>query len=418
MATFAYVVKDSKGNKHEGTISANSLDAALNKLRESGQTVISVLDSKVAESAKRRGLIDEISLFIYKLRTQVPLGSLVFFTRQMATMFSAGLTIEKALNNLLYEESNKKFKKVVAQLLNDVKKGFSLSDAMERHPGVFTPLYIALVRSGEISGSLHGVLEELSDYLEFIQDTKRKILSAMSYPTFVVVVLAALTVVLMAWVVPMFQNVYAKFNAQLPVPTQILIRISDMISANIIYTLVGLVVAVCGLIVIGLTDNGRRVFDRIKLNIPIIKNIIMNSLMSKFCRTFGMLLSAGVPVVDSMNLVYRVMDNVHYKNAVREATGLIRDGFSIAASLKKTDAFPNTLISLAATGEETGDMDKMLAKAASFYDKQLEAVITRLTSLIEPMLIVLIAIVIGTIVIIIYLPVFYMGFAFRKGISQ
>jgi type IV pilus assembly protein PilC len=417
MPTFAYVVKDSKGNKHEGTIAATSLDAALNKLRESGQTVISVLDSKVAESARRRGLIDEISLFIYKLRTQVPLGTLVFFTRQMATMFSAGLTIEKALNNLLYEESNKKFKKVVAQLLNDVKKGFSLSDAMEKHPGVFTPLYVALVRSGEISGSLHGVLEELSDYLEFIQDTKRKILSAMSYPTFVVMVLTVLTVVLMAWVVPMFQSVYAKFNAQLPVPTQILIHVSDVISANILYTLIGLVVLTCVFIVIGLTDTGRKVFDRIKLSIPIIKNIIVNSLMSKFCRTFGMLLGAGVPVVDSMNLVYRVMDNVHYKAAVREATGLIRDGFSIAASLKKTDAFPNTLISLASTGEETGDMDKMLAKAAGFYDKQLEAVITRLTSLIEPMLIVLIAIVIGTIVIIIYLPVFYMGFAFRKGIS-
>jgi type IV pilus assembly protein PilC len=417
MANYSYVVKDSKGNKHEGTLSAASLDAALNKLRESGQTVISVVDSKVAEAGKQRGLLDEISLFIYKIRTRVPLNTLVFFTRQMATMFSAGLTIEKALNNLLYEESNKKFKKVVAQLLNDVKKGFSMSDAMERHPGVFSPLYIALVRSGEISGSLHGVLEELSDYLEFIQDTKRKILSAMSYPAFVVLVLTVVTVVLMAFVVPMFENVYAKFNAKLPVPTQILIRISDVISANFVYSLIGLIFLTMAIIVIGLTESGRKVFDRIKLKIPIINTIIINSLMSKFCRTFGMLLGAGVPVVDSMNLVYRVMDNVHYKAAVREATGLIRDGFSIAASLKKTDAFPNTLISLAATGEETGDMDKMLSKAAGFYDKQLEAVITRLTSLIEPMLIALIAVVIGTIVIIIYLPVFYMGFAFRKGLS-
>ena len=209
-----------------------------------------------------------------------------------------------------------------------------MSDAMERHPGVFSPLYIALVRSGEISGSLHGVLEELSDYLEFIQDTKRKILSAMSYPSFVVVVLSALTVVLMTWVVPMFQNVYSKFNAQLPVPTQILIHISDLISANFIYTTIGLIVLACGFIVISLTETGRSVLDRVKLKIPVIKNIIINSLMSKFCRTFGMLLGAGVPVVDSMNLVYRVMDNVHYKNAVREATGLIRDGFSIAASLR------------------------------------------------------------------------------------
>jgi len=417
MANFAYVVKDSKGNEHEGTISAASLDAALNKLRESGQTVISVVDSKVSEAGKKRGLLDEIALFIFKLRTRVPLNTLVFFTRQMATMFSAGLTIEKALNNLLYEESNKKFKKVVAQLLNDVKKGFSMSDAMERHPGVFSPLYIALVRSGEISGSLHGVLEELSDYLEFIQDTKRKILSAMSYPAFVVIVLTVVAIVLMAWVVPMFENVYAKFNAQLPMPTQILIHISDVISANIFYSLIGAILLGIGFIVVGLTESGRKVIDRIKLKIPIINTIITNSLMSKFCRTLGMLLGAGVPVVDSMNLVYRVMDNVHYKAAVREATGLIRDGYSIAASLKKTDAFPNTLISLAATGEETGDMDKMLSKAAGFYDKQLEAIITRLTSLIEPMLIALIAVVIGTIVIIIYLPVFYLGMAFRKGLN-
>jgi len=417
MANFAYVVKDSKGNKHEGTISATSLDAALNKLRESGQTVITLVDGGSSSGARKKSLIDEIALYIYRLRTRVPLNSLVFFTRQMATMFSAGLTIEKALNNLLYEESNKKFKKIIAQLLNDVKKGFALSDAMEKHPGVFSPLYIALVRSGEISGSLYGVLEELSDYLEFIQDTRRKILSAMSYPAFVVVVLTVLTIFLITFVVPMFEGVYSRFNAKLPVPTQILIKVSNIISANFFYSLIGAFILMVLFIVVGLTDTGRKVFDNIKLRIPILNSVIINSMMSKFCRTFGMLLGAGVPVVDSMNLVHRVMDNVHYKAAVRQATNLIRDGFSIAASLKKTGVFPNTLLSLASTGEETGDMDKMLAKAASFYDKQLEAVITRLTSLIEPMLIVLIAIVIGTIVIIIYLPVFYLGFAFRKGIS-
>jgi type IV pilus assembly protein PilC len=166
-----------------------------------------------------------------------------------------------------------------------------------------------------------------------------------------------------------------------------------------------------------LSGTGRKIWDRIKLSIPLFKQIIVNSLLSKFCRTLGMLLSAGVPVVDSMNLVYRVMDNVHYKAAVRQANGLIRDGYSIAASLKKTEAFPNTLLSLAATGEETGDMDKMLGKAANFYDKQLEAVIMRMTSLIEPMLIILIAIVIGAIIIAIYIPFFKMGLTFRKGLT-
>jgi len=282
---------------------------------------------------------------------------------------------------------------------------------------VFSPLYVALVRSGEVSGSLHTVLEELADYLEFLQDTRRKIISALAYPVLVIVMLAIVTTILMVYVVPQFQAVYARFDAALPMPTQILIKVADVIGANFLITILGLVILAVCFKVVSLTETGRKIIDRVKLSIPLFKQILTNSLMSKFSRTFGMLLSAGVPVVDSLNLVYRVMDNVHYKAAVRQSTRLIRDGYSIAASLKKTDAFPNTLLSLAATGEETGDMDKMLTKAAIFYDKQLEAVIMRMTSLIEPLLIVLIGIVIGTIIIVIYLPFFKMGFAFRKGLS-
>lgn len=417
MATFSYVVKDNKGNKHDGTLTASSLDEALNKLRESGQTVISVIDSRKAGGGKRKGLIDEIFLYIHKKRTAVPLRTQVFFTRQLATMISAGLTIEKSLNNLLYEESQKRFRKVVAQLLNDVKKGFALSDAFDRHPGIFSPLYVALVKSGEVSGSLHTVLEELADYLEFIQDTRRKIVSALVYPSLVVVMLVIVTTILMVYVVPQFESVYSRFGASLPVPTQILIKVSDVIGANFVTTFIGLILLAILVKIVSLTFTGRKVIDRVKLNLPLFKQILTNSMMSKFSRTFGMLLTAGVPVVDSLNLVYRVMDNVHYKAAVRQATGLIRDGFSISASLKKTGAFPNTLLSLVATGEETGDMDRMLGKAATFYDKQLEAVIIRMTSLIEPILIVLIGIVIGTIIIVIYLPFFKMGSAFRRGLT-
>lgn len=417
MASYSYVVKDQKGNRHEGTMSASTLDEALNKLRESGQTVISIVDAMKQGAGKSRGLIDEIALYIHKKRTAVPLNTQVFFTRQLATMISAGLTVEKSLNNLLYEESQRKFKRVVAQLLNDVKKGFALSDALDRHPGVFSPLYVALVRSGEVSGSLHKVLEELADYLEFLQDTKRKIISALAYPVLVIVMLSLVTTILMVYVVPQFESVYSRFGASLPVPTQVLIKVSNVIGANFLVTVLGLL-AIAVLFKIGsLTVTGRKIIDRVKLNIPLFRQILVNSLMSKFSRTFGMLLGAGVPVVDSLNLVYRVVDNVYYKAAVRQSTRLIRDGYSIAASLKKTDAFPNTLLSLAATGEETGEMDNMLTKAASFYDKQLEAVIMRMTSLIEPLLIVLIGIVIGTIIIVIYLPFFKMGFAFRKGLT-
>jgi type IV pilus assembly protein PilC len=417
MASFNYVAKDSKGHKHEGTISASSLDGALNKLRESGQTVISVVDASTAQAGSRGNLLSAISLYIYKKRTAVPLTSLVFFTRQLATMFSAGLTIEKAIGNILYEEGNRKFKKVIAELLNDVKKGFSLSDALERHPGVFSPLFIALVKSGEVSGSLATVLDELADYLEFIHDTRTKVISAMSYPAFVVVMMFALAVALIVKIVPMFQEVYHRFGAELPIPTQILIRVSEGIRANFIISLIGFFLFVSLIIISNLTYTGRYIFDRMKLATPVFKSMIIDSTMSKMARTFGMLLGAGVPVVETMGLVYRVVDNVHYKNAIREATQYVKDGYSISASLKKTEAFPHTLLSLASTGEETGEMEKMLTKAADFYDKQLEAVIARLTSLIEPMLIVLIAIVIGTIVIVIYLPIFNFGMALKKGLK-
>jgi len=417
MATFNYIVKDSKGNKHEGAVTANSLDAALNKLREEGHTVISVVDARKAQAEKRGNLFDAITLYIHKKRTAIPLKNLVFFTRQLSTMFSAGLTIEKSLNNLLYEEGNRKFRKVVAQLLNDVKKGHSMSEAMENHPGVFSPLYIALVKSGEVSGSLFTVLEEMADYLEFVQDTRRKVISALSYPMFVICILSALVVVLMVKIVPMFQEVYARFGADLPYATQVLINVSEAIRYNFLITLGGVILLIALVITVNLTHTGKYLFDRLKLYIPIIRNLIIDSTMSKLGRTFGMLLGAGVPVIDTMALVEKVVNNAHYQNALKHATQYVRDGYSIAASLKKTNTFPNTLLSLTATGEETGEMEKMLAKTADFYDKQLEAVVSRLTSLIEPMLIVLIALVIGTIVIVIYLPIFTFGMALKKGIQ-
>jgi len=417
MANFKYVVKDAKGNKHEGMITATSLDGAANKLREDGSTVISLVDSRQIQERTKGSLFDAISLYIHKKTTAVPLRSLVFFTRQLATMFSAGLTIEKSLNNLLYEEGNRKFRKVVAQLLNDVKKGCALSEAMEHHPGVFSPLYIALVKSGEISGSLYTVLEEIADYLEFLQDTRRKVVSAMSYPAFVVSILSILTAGLIIYIVPMFQEVYQRFGAKLPYATQVLINVSEAVRFNFFISLFGILLAIALFIVINLTYTGKYIFDRIKLTIPIIKNLIINSTMSKLSRTFGMLLGAGVPVIDTMGLVRRVVGNSHYQKALQQATHYVRDGYSIAASLKKTEVFPNTLLSLTATGEETGEMEKMLAKAAEFYDKQLEAVVSRLTSLIEPLLIVLIAVVIGTIVIVIYLPIFTFGFAMKKAIQ-
>ncbi|MDZ4122195.1 MAG: type II secretion system F family protein, partial [Candidatus Cloacimonadaceae bacterium] len=216
MPNFSYIVKDAKGARVEGLIKADTLDMAIDKLGKEGSTIISVKAASEGAFKGKLSLFDKVMLTIYKIRTGVSLKTLVFFTRQLSTMFSAGLTIEKSITDLEKEEKNKKFARVLRKLSDDIKKGYSLSEAMEQHPGVFNPLYIALVKAGEVSGTLHTVLDELSDYLEKIEDTRRKVLSAMAYPIFIMVFLAAVVWGMFYYIIPQFAEVYSNFNADLP----------------------------------------------------------------------------------------------------------------------------------------------------------------------------------------------------------
>ena len=416
MPNFAYIVKDAKGARIEGIMKAESLDQAVDKLAKEGSTIISVKAAAEGAFKGRLSLSDKIMLSIYKWRTGVSLKTLVFFTRQLSTMFSAGLTIEKSISDLEKAEKNKKFAKVLRQLSDDIRKGYSLSEAMEQHPGVFNPLYIALVTAGEVSGTLHTILDELSDYLEKIEDTRRKVRSAMAYPLFIVVFLTLVVWFLFYYVVPMFAQVYEGFGADLPVPTKIAIGISNFITNNAflaILMLLGLVVAVW---IINLTDRGRYVWDTIKLKMPVFGSVTTNSIMSKFSRTFSILMTAGVPIMDTMELTENVVQNAVIEGGIRRARVMVKEGYGVANAFRRTGLFPPTLLQMIGTGEETGDMDKLLGKAAQFYEKLVDAVIERLTSLIEPLLIILMAGVVGGIIIVVYLPIFSLGEAMSQGL--
>jgi len=395
---------------------AESLDQAVDKLAKEGSTIISVKAAAEGAFKGKLSLSDKIMLSIYKWRTGVSLKTLVFFTRQLSTMFSAGLTIEKSISDLEKAEKNKKFAKVLRQLSDDIRKGYSLSEAMEQHPGVFNPLYIALVTAGEVSGTLHTILDELSDYLEKIEDTRRKVRSAMAYPLFIVVFLTLVVWFLFYYVVPMFAQVYEGFGADLPVPTRIAIGISNFITNNAflaILMLLGLVVAVW---IINLTDRGRYVWDTIKLKMPVFGSVTTNSIMSKFSRTFSILMTAGVPIMDTMELTENVVQNAVIEGGIRRARVMVKEGYGVANAFRRTGLFPPTLLQMIGTGEETGDMDKLLGKAAQFYEKLVDAVIERLTSLIEPLLIILMAGVVGGIIIVVYLPIFSLGEAMSQGL--
>ncbi len=417
MPNFAYIVKDAKGARVEGVIKADTLDMAVEKLAKEGSTIISVKAASEGAFKGKLSLFDKVMLTIYKIRTGVTLKTLVFFTRQLSTMFSAGLTIEKAITDLEKEEKNKRFAKVLRKIGDDIRKGFSLSEAMLQHPGVFNPLYVALVQAGEVSGTLHSVLDELSDYLEKIEDTRRKVTSAMAYPIFILIFLIFVIWGMFYWIIPMFAAVYADFNATLPRPTIIAINISNFIVNNLFLAILIFIMAIVGLFLVYLTDRGRYVMDTLKLRIPVIGGVVTNSIMSKFARTFSILMAAGVPIMDTMELTENVVQNAVVEGAVRRARVLVKEGYGVANAFRRTGEFPPTLLQMLSTGEETGDMDKLLGKAAQFYEKLVDSVIDRLTSLIEPLLIVMMALVVGTIIIVIYLPIFDLGEAISQGFN-
>ncbi len=417
MAQFQYVITDGKGIRREDRVRASNLDIAMQTLQKKGYKVVSLREVRVArDAAALPPVYEQFQTTIERIKNHVPLNALVFFTRQLSTMFSAGLTIEKSIANLMVEEKHHRFRKILAKLGNDVKKGMSLSEGMAESPGVFDGLYVALVHAGEVSGSLHVILEELSDYLETMADTRRKVISALSYPFFVVCFMSLIVAALLLYVVPQFAEIYAKFGARLPGPTRALVALSQLLSRNffLFFSLTLVFLFVCW--VLSLTEKGGMFFDTIKLHFPVMGLLVKNSIMNRFAKTFGILLAAGVPVLESMSHVQRVVRNRVMVRAIETAKLLIKDGFAISVALKKTDAFPPTLIQLIATGEETGEMDRLLDKAAYFYAKQVDAVVDRLTSLIEPMLIVCIGAVVVSIIITIYLPIFKLGFALQRGL--
>ena len=417
MPNFAYVVKDAKGARVEGVIKADTLDIAVEKLAKEGSTIISVKAAAEGAFKGKLSLFDKLMFTIYKWRTGVSLRTLVFFTRQLSTMFSAGLTIEKAVTDLEKEEKNKRFSRVLRKISDDIRKGYSLSEAMQQHPGVFNPLYVALVTAGEVSGTLHTVLDELAEYQEKIEDTRRKVMSAMAYPIFILVFLAGVTWALFYYIIPMFAGVYGDFGAELPGPTLAAIAISDFIVNNVFGTILIVIAVVIGLFLVYLTDRGRYVIDGLKLKIPVIGGVLSNSIMSKFARTFSILMAAGVPIMDTMELTENVVQNAVVEGGIRKARVLVKEGYGVANAFRRTGLFPPTLLQMIATGEETGDMDKLLGKAAEFYEKLVDAVIDRLTSLIEPLLIVIMAAIVGSIIVVIYLPIFDLGDAISQGFN-
>ena len=415
MAVYNYLTKNTEGKRKEGEIRADNLDNAIQKLTANGQMVITL--KEVDDSFDFLGpFLDEIQLSIEKAKNRIPLSNIVFFTRQLATMFSAGLTLERAIQSLGAEEKHRKFKKVLTSVSDNIRKGLNMSESLARHPGVFNNLFIAMVKAGEVSGNLNEILEQLSSYLENLDDTRRKVKSAMNYPIFMIVFLICMLMVMLLVIIPKFSQVYAQLGAGLPPATRKMIDFSEWFASNVGFLFfVGF--SITSIVwLISKTQKGGFTLDSIKLKLPVFGSLMEQSILNKFCKTFGILIGAGVPVLETTALLRKVVDNKVYARAIDDASDYIRDGYNISSALRRTEVFPSILLQLASTGEETGELDDLLDRAAVYYQKQVDALVDRMTTLIEPLLILLVGAVIALMVVLTYLPVFHLGSALQSGL--
>ena len=415
MATFNYLTKDPEGKRREGEIRADSLDTAIQKLSSNGQMVISL--KEVDDTFDFLGpFLDEIQLSIEKVKNRIPLSNIVFFTRQLATMFSAGLTLERAIQSLGAEEKHRKFKRILNSVSDNIRKGLNLSESLSRHPGVFNSLFVSMVKAGEVSGNLNEILEQLSSYLENLDDTRRKVKSAMNYPIFMILFLIGMLMVMLLVIIPKFSQVYSQLGAGLPAATRQMIDFSNWFGNNIGFLSFIIFIIFSTIWLVSKTQRGGFALDSIKLKIPVFGKLIEQSILNKFCKTFGILIGAGVPVLETTSLLRKVVDNKVYAKAVDDASDLIRDGYNISTALRRTEVFPSILLQLASTGEDTGELDDLLDRAADYYQKQVDALVDRMTTLIEPLLILLVGAVIALMVVLTYLPVFLLGSALQSGL--
>ena len=415
MAVYTYLSKDQEGKRKEGEIRADSLDTAIQKLSASGQMVISL--KEVDDTFDFLGpFLDEIQLSLEKMKNSVPLANIVFFTRQLATMFAAGLTLERAIHSLGAEEKHKKFKKILNTVSENIRKGLNLSESLARHPGVFNTLFVAMIKAGEVSGNLNEILEELAAYMENLDDTRRKVKSAMNYPMFMVIFLGCMLAVMFLWIIPQFSKMYAQLGAGLPTATRKMMQMREWLGNNTGFLSFTFIVVFISIWLVSKTQRGGFAVDAIRLKLPVFGSLLEQSILNKFCKTFGILIGSGVPVLETTALLEKVVDNKVYEKAIKDASDYIRDGYNISTALRRTEVFPSILLQLASTGEETGELSALLDRAADYYQKQVNALVERMTTLIEPILILMVGAVLAVLVVLTYLPVFHLGAALQSGL--
>jgi type IV pilus assembly protein PilC len=391
MPVFEYTARTATGDETTGTMDAASREEVVQQLRRNRMVVVRIREQRKAKKGGR-----------------IPTRDIVVFTRQFATMVNSGLPLVQALDILAQQTENKILSEVTKQVVYDVESGHTLADAMEKHRNAFSALYVNMVAAGEAGGILDTIMLRLATFLEKNDAIVRKVKGAMVYPSVIFAVAMICVLVLLIFVIPTFQQMFASVNLELPLPTRVVIGMSDFLQGFWWAMILGGIALAVFIRRYYATESGQLVIDRALLQSPVVGDLLRKSAVSRFTRTLGTLLASGVSILDGLEITARTAGNRVIHDAVMESRGSIAGGETIAGPLEKSKVFPPMVTSMIAVGEATGGLDEMLSKIADFYDDEVDAAVSVLLSLMEPIMIVLLGVVVGGMIVAMYLPIFDM----------
>jgi type IV pilus assembly protein PilC len=417
MPKYNYVAMDSRGKETKGTIEVANQNEAIGRLKEMGFFPTKVVEAEKSEKkaegkgkapggAKKKGGGLNFNIKIPGFGGKVKPKVLTTFTRQLATLVDAGLPLLRGLRVLEKQERNLTLKGIIGELSTAIEGGSTFSEGLAQHPKVFNRLYVNMVKAGELGGVLEVVLNRLSEFMEKAQKIKGKVIAAMFYPVAVMVVAVAILAVLMVWVVPKFQDIFKDMldGEDLPGFTRLVLGISNTIKNHFLATIGGCVGVFVMYKIFARTRFGRRVVDRISLRIPVFGPVLSKVAIARFTRTLGTLISSGVPILQALTIVRETSGNVIVSEAVGAVHESVKEGETITAPLEAANVFPPMVISMVDVGEQTGALPEMLMKIADNYDEEVDNAVAAMTSLLEPIMIVFLAVIVGSIVIALFLP--------------
>lgn len=402
MPNYAYTAVDARGQQKSGMIEAADTNDATAQIKKMG-----FFPTRIAEAGTEAAASVGGSSIKSKKSTGTINGKiLTVFTRQLATLIDAGLPLLRALNTLIRQEKNAVLRNAMTNMATAVESGGTFSEALAQHPGIFTKLYVNMVKAGELGGVLEIVLTRLAEFQEKSEKIKGKVVSAMVYPIVVLLIAVAIMAFLLVFIVPKFQQIFADMLGGKPLPglTQFVIAISNAFKENFILIGVGIVILIVAYKLFAKTPFGALFIDRFKLQAPLLGDLVRKSAISRFSRTLGTLVSSGVPILQALNITKETAGNIVIANSISKVHDSVKEGETIVTPLEASGVFPPMVISMIQVGEETGQLPDMLIKIADVYDEEVDNSVAGLTSLLEPIMIVFLAVIVGTIVIALFLP--------------